>query len=72
MAKPNKTNKADKPKKQYNIKAKAFGFFELLTVASIAFTTTIVILGTDSVVNMVLVAPQALWAVVTLIRRFAS
>jgi hypothetical protein len=67
MSKKDKTTKKD-----YKLKEKAFGFFELLVVASVAFSTTIIVLGTDNQLNLVLVAPQALWAAFTLVKQFTK
>jgi hypothetical protein len=65
-----KEQKTKNNKKPRNFKP-VIGLAELVVVASIAFSTTVVILGTDGFVTAGLVAPQALWAVVTLIKRFA-
>lgn len=48
------------------------GVLLLFAVASIAYSTTVITLGTDGVIPMILVAPQAVLAVTVAITKFAK
>lgn len=72
-SKSTKPTEADKPKKS-NKKAKKgiIGVLQLLAVASIAYSTTVIIIGTEGYIPMVLVAPQAILATAIAIKKFSN
>ena len=67
-----KQTKAEKPKKDYKLKEKTSGVFNLFVVVSIGFMAYMVILGTSDIVNYVLTAPALIWATVQLVVRFSK
>lgn len=69
MAKQNK--EAQKPKRNINLKKATSGVFELFVVASIAYSCTVIALGTEGYIAIAMTAPAAIWAVVKLVNRFA-
>ena len=70
MSKQAKTEKVKKPSKNY--KQSIIGITQLIIVASVAYSSMVIILGTDGYIGKVLIVPQALWAVCTLIKRFTK
>lgn len=69
MAKDNKTNKSSKSKKfQSNI----IGLLLLLAVASIGYSTTVIIMGTAGIVPVIMIVPQAILGVLILIWKFTK
>jgi len=71
MANKTKQTKAEKPKKDFTkLKQSTIGVLELFVVFSIAYSTYVVFMGLEGVERLVMVAPQVLWAVFTLIKRF--
>ncbi len=69
MAKDNKTNKSSKSKKfQSNI----IGLLLLLAVASIGYSTTVIIMGTTGIVPVIMIVPQAILGVLILIWKFTK
>lgn len=71
MAKQNK-DKAQKPKRNINLKKATSGVFELFVVASVAYSSTVIWLGTDGYISKILVIPAMLWATLKLVQRFAK
>lgn len=71
-----KTNKKDTkvkaPKKPKNYKNSIMGIMQLFAVASIAYSTIVIAIGTEGVVPLILVAPQAILAVCIAINKFAK
>lgn len=73
MTKQTKTTKEVKtPKKSKNIKQGIMGIMQLIIVASVAYSSMVIILGTDGYIGKALIVPQALWAACTLIRHFTK
>jgi len=73
MTKQTKTTKEVKtPKKSKNVKQSILGIMQLIVVASIAYSSAVIVIGTDGYVAKALIVPQALWAVCTLIRHFTK
>ena len=70
------TNKADRSdkatKKPKNISAKIVGISLLLVVLSIAYTTTVIFMGTDGIEAKVLTTPQIIFAVVLALKQFTK
>ena len=66
------TKEVKTPKKSKNIKQGIMGIMQLIVVASIAYSSAVIAIGTDGYVAKVLIVPQALWAVCTLIRHFTK
>lgn len=48
------------------------GIMQLFAVASIAYSTVVIAIGTEGVVPLVMVAPQAVLAVVIAINKFSK
>lgn len=71
MAKQTKSQepKAPKNKKDYT---KLTGMLELFVVASIAFSSYVVIMGVQSLTPRLLLVPQILWAAYQLVKRFTK
>lgn len=67
------TKEVKTPKKSKdNIKQGIMGIMQLIVVASIAYSSAVIAIGTDGYVAKALIVPQALWAVCTLIRHFTK
>ena len=67
------TKEVKTPKKSKdNIKQGIMGIMLLIVVASIAYSTAVIAIGTDGYVAKALIVPQALWAACTLIRHFTK
>lgn len=62
--------KDSKPKKKSNIKQSIIGVMLLIVVASIAYSTTVIAMGTKGIVPLVMVVPQAVFAVIVLVKQF--
>jgi len=59
-------------KKNIKLKATTQGILELFVVCSIAYSTTVIALGTEGYVSIALTAPAVLWAGLVLVRRFTK
>lgn len=80
----NKTNQVDAPKsdKKFNwfwyqnwmpiVKGPTVGVFQLFVLASIAYSTYVVYLGTDGTAPKVMLIPQALWATLLAVQKFTN
>lgn len=68
--KQNKTNEATKAKK--NINFNLVGLLQLFVLASIAYSTYVVYLGTDGIAPKVMLIPQALWATLLAVQKFTK
>ena len=67
--KQNKTNEAPKGKnKNFNV----LGLLQLFVLASIAYSTYVVYLGTDGIAPKVMLIPQALWATLLAVQKFTK
>lgn len=71
--------RSDYPKQKKVVKEKQprnwngiMGVLQLFVVASISYSSYIVIMGTDGLVPKLLVAPQIAWAVIILVIRFTK
>jgi len=73
MSKQDKTTntKAPKIKKARNYNG-IIGVLLLFVVASIAYTTTVIAMGTEGYVPLILAAPQAIFGVVVLFKQFTK
>ncbi len=69
MAKDNKTNKSSKSKK---LQSNIIGLLLLLAVASIGYSTTVIIMGTTGIVPVIMIVPQAILGVLILIWKFTK
>lgn len=74
-----KTNKTTKKaevktpeKSKKNYKNGIMGIMQLFAVASIAYSTIVIAIGTEGVVPLILVTPQAILAVVIAINKFTK
>lgn len=74
-----KTNKSNKKaevktpeKSKKNYKNGIMGIMQLFAVASIAYSTIVIAIGTEGYIPLVMVAPQAILAVVIAINKFAK
>ena len=68
-----KTTEAKTVKKsKQNIKNSIIGTMQLFAVASIAYSTVVIAIGTEGYIPLVLVAPQAVLAVTIAITKFAK
>lgn len=79
MNKTNQTKTTDKTersnkatKKPKNISAKIVGISLLLVVLSIAYTTTVIFMGTDGIEAKILTTPQIIFAVVLALKQFTK
>lgn len=75
MKSKNTTKKAqvEAPKKpSKNYKNSIMGIMQLFAVASIAYSTIVIAIGTEGYIPLVMVAPQAILAVVIAINKFAK
>lgn len=68
--KKTKTDKATKPVKKTT--STIIGIMQLFAVASICYSSTVIALGTNGVVPLVLIAPQVILAVVIAINKFTK
>lgn len=57
-------------KKNIKLKATTQGILELFVVCSIAYSTTVIALGTEGYISVALTAPAVLWAGLVLVKRF--
>ena len=64
-----KKDKSTKEPRNYNA---ILGVLRLFVVASIAYTSTVIIMGTDGIVPIALTVPQILWAAIILIKQFSK
>ncbi len=46
------------------------GIGELLTIVSIAYSTTVIVLGTEGIVPIIMISPAVVFALVILIKKF--
>lgn len=73
MKKTNQTKTTDKAtKKPKNISDKIVGISLLLVVLSIAYTTTVIFMGTDGIEAKILTTPQIIFAVVLALKQFTK
>ena len=59
-------------KQTSNAKAGIIGMGMLFVIASIAYTTTVIWLGTEGYISKVLTAPQVIFSVIVLVKRFTK
>ena len=64
-----KSTKPAKEPRNYNA---ILGVLRLFVVASIAYTSTVIIMGTDGITPIALTVPQILWATIILIKQFSK
>lgn len=69
MTKDIKTEKSSKSKK---LQSNIIGILLLLAVASIGYSTVVIVMGTSGVVPVIMVVPQAILGVVILIMKFTK
>lgn len=60
------------PKPKKNFKNGIMGIMQLFAVASIAYSTVVIAIGTEGITPLVMVAPQAILAVCIAINKFAK
>jgi len=74
MKKTNQTKTTDKAtnRKPKNISDKIVGISLLLVVLSIAYTTTVIFMGTDGIEAKILTTPQIIFAVVLALKQFTK
>lgn len=66
-------NKVEAPKKsKKNYRNGIMGIMQLFAVASIAYSTIVIAIGTEGVVPLILVTPQAILAVVIALHKFTK
>jgi hypothetical protein len=67
-------NKVEKTteKKSKKIGSNIIGLMLLLATASIFYSTTVIIMGTDGLTPIIMVVPQAILAVVILVYKFCK
>jgi len=73
--KKNNTKKTEvkTPKKSTGkVKNSIIGTMQLFAVASIAYSTVVIAIGTEGIVPLVMIAPQAILAVVIAINKFVK
>lgn len=69
----NKTTEVKASKKSNkNTKSAIIGIMLLFAVASIAYSTVVIAIGTEGYIPLVMVAPQAILAVVILVNKFVK
>lgn len=69
----NNSTEVKTPKKSKAVSKNAIiGIMQLFAVASIAYSTVVIALGTEGVLPLVLVAPQAILAVAIAINKFSK
>jgi len=59
-------------KKTNSIKNYIIGIATLFVIASIAYSTVVIALGTQGLIPKILIVPQAIYAFVILIKRFTK
>lgn len=59
-------------KSNKNTKSAIIGIMQLFAVASIAYSTVVIAIGTEGYIPLVMVAPQAILAVVIAINKFTN
>ena len=59
-------------KKANSFNVGIIGLSMLFVIASIAYTTTVIWLGTEGYISKVLTAPQVIFAVTVLVKRFTK
>lgn len=59
-------------KQTSNAKTGILGISMLFVIASIAYTTTVIWLGTEGYVSKALTAPQVIFALIVLVKRFTK
>lgn len=67
------TKNKDKSKKNKTVEKKSYnlnGLLQVFVVASIAYTTAIILMGTDGYINYIMTAPQAIYAGWLIITKF--
>lgn len=69
MKTSNKSNKGSKVEKSKNV---IIGIMQLFAVSSIAYSTVVIIIGTDGLLPVFLVTPQVLLAVTIAINKFSK
>ena len=67
---PVKTSKKKADSKRDTTKRVIIGIGELFAVMSIAYTTSLIVMGTEGIVPLVAVAPQVILATVIAVKRF--
>lgn len=72
MTKSNKTTQETPKKSKRNIKGQTVGVLQLFVLASIAYSTYVVYLGTDGYAPKVMLIPQAIWATLLAIQKFTN
>ena len=72
MSSPQTTTAAAPAKSSVKANNSIMGIGMLLVVASIAYTSTVIVLGTQGWVPLVMVAPQALFALGVLFIKFTK
>lgn len=72
MTKQNKATNNNKPAKKQRSFNGIMGVLQLFVVASVAYSTAVIAMGTEGYIPLALVAPQALWAVCVLVKRFSK
>lgn len=65
-----KKEPTEKVKREVPIKDQAWNLLQLLTIASIAFMSYVVITGLDDPVSKALCGPAMVWAALVLVHRF--
>jgi hypothetical protein len=73
MAKQKQTKEAEiktSKKSKNNSKSVIIGILQLFAVASITYSTVVIAIGTEGYIPLVMVAPQAILALVLLINKF--
>lgn len=61
-----------KPPKKHSIKKVIIGLSQLFGVLSIVYSTAYIVLGTDGLAPLVLVAPQAVLAALIFVNKFCK
>lgn len=75
MANKNNTKKAEvkTPKKSSrNYKNGIIGVMQLFAVASIAYSTVVIVIGTEGYIPLIMVAPQALLGATIAVKKFSN
>jgi hypothetical protein len=68
MSKKEKVQK-EKKVRDYSI---IVGILQLFVIASIAYSSAVIVMGTEGYIPMALLVPQVVYAVVVLIKRFTK
>ena len=64
--------KVVKNKKDHKVRYNIIGLLLLLAIISISYSTAVIVMGTDGIVPVIMVAPQALLVIVVLIWKFCK